>query len=106
MEHVMDCYVIWKFAKNIDGAKQFLVDYIDHFRDGFMNSQFYNFPCFPGTVPDLEKLICNDSRPQPPDTSTVLGNLITQATTVEYPDCATAAKYSRNTDRQSDSEAG
>src|SRR3546814_13608693 len=53
MEHVMDCYVIWKFDKNIDGAKQFLVDYIDHFRDGFMNSQFYNFPCFPGTVPDL-----------------------------------------------------
>src|SRR3546814_14878318 len=33
IEHVMDCYVIWKLAKNIDGAKQFLVDYIEHFRE-------------------------------------------------------------------------
>ena len=23
-EHVMNCYVIWKFAENIDGARQFL----------------------------------------------------------------------------------
>lgn len=91
MEHVMDCYVIWKFANNIDGAKQFLVDYIDHFRDGFLNSQFYNFPCFPGTVPDLEKLISNDSRGQPPDKYTVLGKLMNQATNVGYPGYANAA---------------
>ena len=26
-EHVMNCYVIWKFAQNIDGAKQFLIDH-------------------------------------------------------------------------------
>ena len=30
-EHVMDCYVIWEFAENKDGAQQFLIDYIDAF---------------------------------------------------------------------------
>ena len=53
LEHVMDCYVIWKFSDNIDGAKKFLVDYIDNFKQGFMASEFYNFPCFSKTVPDL-----------------------------------------------------
>ena len=31
----MSVYVIWKFAENIDGAKKFLVDYIDHFSEAF-----------------------------------------------------------------------
>ncbi|HWK60914.1 MAG TPA: extracellular solute-binding protein [Eoetvoesiella sp.] len=91
MEHVMDCYVIWKFAKNIDGAKKFLVDYIDNFRNGFLNGQFYNFPCFPSTVPDLEKLISNDPKAQPSDKYKVLGQLMTQATNVGYPGYANAA---------------
>src|SRR5690606_41916045 len=60
LEHVMDCYVIWQFAENIDGAKQFLVDYIDNFHRGFEASQYYNFPCFSSTVPDLEQLLAQD----------------------------------------------
>ena len=46
-EHVMNCYVIWKFADNIDGAKQFLVDLVGNFGSVFKESEFYNFPCFP-----------------------------------------------------------
>lgn len=91
MEHVMDCYVIWKFAKNIDGAKQFLVDYIDSFREGFLASQYYNFPSFPSTVPDLEKLIADDPKAQPTDKYKVLGTLMNQATNVGYPGYANAA---------------
>lgn len=91
MEHVMDCYVIWKFAKNISGAKKFLVDYIDNFRQGFLNSQFYNFPSFPSTVPDLEKLIGDDPKAQPHDKYKVLGQLMHQATNVGYPGYANAA---------------
>ncbi|HEY9459552.1 MAG TPA: extracellular solute-binding protein, partial [Paralcaligenes sp.] len=91
MEHVMDCYVIWKFAQNIDGAKKFLVDYIDNFRQGFLGSQFYNFPCFPSTVPDLEKLIGDDPKGQPRDKYKVLGTLMHQATNVGYPGYANAA---------------
>ena len=57
----MSVYVIWKFAENIDAAKRFLVDYVGNFRQGFLASQFYNFPCFPQTVPDLKQLIANDA---------------------------------------------
>ncbi|GAB2898772.1 extracellular solute-binding protein [Paralcaligenes sp. KSB-10] len=91
MEHVMDCYVIWKFAENIDGAKKFLVDYIDNFRQGFLGSQFYNFPSFPSTVPDLEKLIADDPKAQPHDKYKILGTLMHQATNVGYPGYANAA---------------
>ncbi len=51
-EHVMNCYVIWKFAENIDGAKQFLVDLVDHFASVFEKSEFYNFPCYPDDGPE------------------------------------------------------
>ena len=70
----MDIYVIWKFAENIDGAKQFLVDYIGNFRQGFLASEFYQlFPCFPQTVPDLKTLLARDDKANPPDKYKVLG---------------------------------
>jgi multiple sugar transport system substrate-binding protein len=90
-EHVMDCYVIWKFAKNIDGAKKFLADYIDAFREAFLASEFYNFPCFPQTVPDIQTLIANDPKGVPPDKYKVLGNVLEWATNVGYPGYATPA---------------
>src|SRR5262249_37747559 len=55
--HAIQTYVIWKFATNIDGAKQFLVDYIGQFRYGFLASELYNAPCFPHTVPDMQALL-------------------------------------------------
>lgn len=91
MEHVMDNYVIWKFAENIEGAKKFLVDYIDNFRQGFVASEFYNFPCFPSTVPDLKKMIAKDSMAKPSDKYKVLGDVLTWATNVGYPGYANAA---------------
>ena len=90
-EHVMNCYVVWNFAENKDGAQQFLIDYMDHFHDGFVAGQFYNFPCFPKTVPNLQKEIANDSRAHPPDKYKVLGDVLTWATNVGYPGYATAA---------------
>ena len=90
-EHVMNCYVIWEFAENKEGAQQFLIDYIDHFHDGFSAGQFYNFPCFPKTVPDLKKEIANDPRSTPPDRYKVLGDVLDWATNVGYPGYASAA---------------
>ena len=90
-EHVMDCYVIWDFAENKEGAKQFLVDYIDNFGAAFKASEFYNFPCFPQTVPDLKQQISNDPKGKPPDKYKVLGNVLDWATNVGYPGYATAA---------------
>ncbi|WP_455389367.1 ABC transporter substrate-binding protein [Petrachloros mirabilis] len=91
LEHVMDVYVIWKFAENIDGAKKFLIDYIGNFKKGFMASEYYNFPCFPQTVPDIKKLIAHDPKANPPDKYKVLEDVLDWATNVGYPGYANAA---------------
>lgn len=90
-EHVMDCYVIWDFAENKDGAKQFLTDYMDGFGSAFKASEFYNFPCFPATVPDIQQQLANDPKGVPPDKYKVLGSVLEWATNVGYPGYATAA---------------
>ncbi len=90
-EHVMSCYVVWNFAENKQGAKQFLADLIDAFHQAFTASEFYNFPCFPPTVKDLKQLISNDPKAQPPNKYEVLGNVLDWATNVGYPGYATAA---------------
>jgi multiple sugar transport system substrate-binding protein len=89
-EHVMDCYAIWDFAENKDGAKQFLIDYMDSFGAAFKASEFYNFPCFPSTVPDIKALLANDPKAVPNDKYKVLGGVLDWATNVGYPGYATA----------------
>ncbi len=89
-EHVMDVYVIWKFAENKEAAKKFLIDYIDNYREAFLASEFYNFPSFPKTVPDITKLISNDPKAKPPDKYKVLADVTEWATNVGYPGYATA----------------
>jgi multiple sugar transport system substrate-binding protein len=89
-EHVMNCYVIWKFADNIDGAKQFLVDLVGNFAGVFRESEFYNFPCYPSTVPDLEAQLANDPKADPPGKYEVLSGVLDWATNIGYPGYATA----------------
>jgi len=89
-EHVMNCYVVWEFAENKDGAQQFLIDYMDHFHEGFAAGQFYNFPCFPSLVPKLKEEIASDPRATPADKYKVLGDVLEWATNVGYPGYATA----------------
>ncbi|HTE56262.1 MAG TPA: extracellular solute-binding protein [Kofleriaceae bacterium] len=89
-EHVMDCYVIWNFAQNKDGAQQFLIDYIGAFKDAFNASQFYNFPCFPQTVPNLAAAISSDARADPKDKYKVLSDVLSWTTNVGYPGYASA----------------
>ncbi len=91
LEHVMNVYVIWKFAENIDGAKQFLVDYISDFRRAFLASEYYNFPCFAKTVPDLKELVAHDKNAHPPEKYKVLEDVLDWATNVGYPGYANAA---------------
>ncbi len=91
LEHVMQCYVVWKFAENIEGAKKFLIDYTTDFRQAFVAGEFYDFPCFPKTVPDLSKLIASDPKGHPPDKYKVLDDVLNWATNVGYPGYANAA---------------
>jgi multiple sugar transport system substrate-binding protein len=85
LQHVMNVYSIWKFAENIDGAKKFLVDYVTNFREAFAASEFYNFPCFPDTVPDLQEQLAYDVRADPPDKYKVLADIQEWATNIGYP---------------------
>lgn len=89
--HLMHAYVIWKFARNKAGAKRFLVDYTRRFRDAFIASNFYNMPCFPGTVPDLADLIKHDPKAKPPDKYRVLPDIAELSKTIGYPGYANAA---------------
>ena len=84
-------YVIWKFAENIDGAKQFLVDYIGNFKQAFLASEYYNFPCFMQTVPDFKSLIANDPNAKPADKYKILEDSLEWVTNVGYPGYANAA---------------
>jgi multiple sugar transport system substrate-binding protein len=90
-EHVMSCYVVWEFAENKDSAKQFLADLVNDFSTAFNASEFYNFPCFPTTVPDIKKRLANDPKAVPNNKYAVLGDVLTWATNVGYPGYATAA---------------
>ena len=91
LNHLMDVYVIWKFADNIDGAKQFLADHVSNFREAFLASKFYNFPCFPNSVPDLNSLIAEDATARPTDKYKVLEDVSAWTTNVGYPGYANAA---------------
>jgi multiple sugar transport system substrate-binding protein len=89
-EHVMDCYVTWNFSENKDGAQQFLIDYIDSFKDGFDAGRFYNFPCFEKTVPNLQAAIAKDPAADPADKYAVLSDVLSWSTNVGYPGYASA----------------
>jgi multiple sugar transport system substrate-binding protein len=91
LEHVMNVYVIWKFAENIEGAKKFLIDYVSSFKTAFLASEYYNFPCFAKTVPDLKELVAHDKKAQPPDKYKVLEDVLDWATNVGFPGYANAA---------------
>jgi len=63
--HVTNCYAIWKFAENQEGAKQFLVDLADNSKSVYEKSESCNFPLYQNTVPDLIARLGNDSKADP-----------------------------------------
>jgi len=89
--HLMNAYVIWKFSKNIGGAKRFLVDLAAESRNAFLASRFYNFPTFPQLVPDLAALLGNDPKAAPADKYKVMQDAASWTVNVGYPGYANAA---------------
>ena len=83
--HLMNAYVIWNFAKNIDGAKKFLVDLTGQSRKAFMASGFYNFPTYPKMVPDLKDLISDDGQAVPSNKYNVFADAEKWTVSVGYP---------------------
>ena len=44
----------------LDAAKQFILDYTANFSDAHYQSQLYNLPCFPDTVPQMAEWLAAD----------------------------------------------
>ena len=89
--NVVNYYVIWKFSENKEGAKQFLADLIDNYAEAFKASEFYNFPCFPNTVPNLQGLLALDPKATPGDKYKVLANVLDWTSNIGFPGYATPA---------------
>jgi len=87
----VDNFVIWKFADNVEGARRFLVDYVQQSRMAFLTSGFQHMPCFPDTVPDLVKLVDQDQSGAVPDQYSLLAGVNDWVTNMGYPGFATAA---------------
>lgn len=64
--HVTNCSVVWTFAQNQDGAKQFLADLIDNSRTAYEKSRGCNFPIYQKTVPNLIVRLEEDPVADPP----------------------------------------
>jgi multiple sugar transport system substrate-binding protein len=85
----INTYTIWRFAKNIDGAKKFLVDYIGRFQEGFVASGFQNMPSYSGAVPDFAKLV--GASPHPAGRYSLLADVPATLTNLGSPGYASAA---------------
>jgi multiple sugar transport system substrate-binding protein len=89
LEHVMGVYTIWKFAANKRLAKKFLLDLtVPTYNGHFLNSRFYNFPCWPGAVKNIRRKL----RADPSGKYGVLDTISRTATTnVGHPGFSNAA---------------
>jgi len=83
-EHVMGVFVIWKFAKNKEAAKKYLVDQMLNYREHFVRSKYYNFPGWTGAIkggfPAIRKLSAQDPH-KPRGKYTVLTTIAEKYTT-------------------------
>ncbi|MGH8991718.1 MAG: ABC transporter substrate-binding protein [Acidimicrobiia bacterium] len=88
---VVNAFVIWRFARNQEAAKQFLVDLALDAREGLVRSRFYNLPAFPGAVPDLAEIVARDESVQPPTKYALLADAESWSTNPGHPGHANAA---------------
>ncbi|UCF94786.1 MAG: hypothetical protein JSW39_11735 [Desulfobacterales bacterium] len=70
---------------------KFLVDYVDNFQKAFSASGFLYFPCYPKSVPDMERLLKDDPQGHPPAKYQVLGDVAEWTTNIGHPGYANAA---------------
>jgi multiple sugar transport system substrate-binding protein len=87
--HVTSCSVVWKFAENKDGARQFLVDLIDNFKMVYEKSRGCNFPIYQNTVPNLIRLLENDPKAEPSYKYTRLKDALHWTPNLGFPGFAT-----------------
>ena len=91
-EHAILIYVIPKYAKNPDAAKEFLLHLVANYAQNTNNSELYDFPAFPSTVPQLNAWLDNDPYgSQPANKLALLKDAESWSTNVGHPGPANAA---------------
>jgi multiple sugar transport system substrate-binding protein len=88
---VFGTYAVWKFARNPEAAKQFLVDLAVNYREAFLRSELYNLPGFPGAVKDLDEILANDPAARPPGKYALLAKATDWSTNIGHPGATNAA---------------
>ena len=89
--YVVGVNVIWKFSKNQDLARQFLVDLAKVQREAFLRSGFYNIPPFEGARSEITQLVAHDDAARPPDKYALLADATSWSTNIGHPGSANAA---------------
>lgn len=92
--HVWQIYVIPKYVEGdqLEMAKQFILDHTATYSDAVYNSELYNFPCYPSTVPELDGWLENDPfGSNPPDKLEVLKTVNDWSVYIGYPGTANPA---------------
>jgi len=90
--HAVFISMIPTYSKNIDTAKEFLIHLVENYSEACNQSEFYNFPAWPPTVPDLETWLGNDPYGSvPPDKLSILKTANDWTTNLGHPGPANAA---------------
>jgi multiple sugar transport system substrate-binding protein len=63
--HITNCSVVWNFAQNQEGAKQFVAGLVDNSKTAYEKSQGCNFPFFQKTLPDIIVRLSQDPHADP-----------------------------------------
>ena len=83
-EHVMGVFVIWKFAKNKEAARKYLVDQQLGYREHFLRSGYYNFPAWTGAIKggfkEIRRMTAQDTH-KPKGKYTILTTIAEKYTT-------------------------
>ena len=78
-------YIVWKFSRNQEVAKDFLRHFASHYKDAFSASEGYNHPMIPGLVPAPMPFFSNDPTSHPNDKLKVLETAIEWNDIYGYP---------------------
>ena len=87
-------YVIPTYVQGaeLEAAKKFILDHTAVYSDAVYNSELYNFPCYPSTVPELSGWVENDPfGSQPADKLKVLETVNEWSVYIGYPGTANPA---------------
>ena len=92
-EHAILIYMVPKHAKNPDAAKEFLLHLVANYQQDTNQSELYNFPAFPQTVPQLNGWLENDPYgSKPANKLALLKDAEKWSTNIGHPGPASAAE--------------